>query len=479
MVSAKDGESREDSTTIGFDGPRVDVANNGGVALDLLVSSAAGASIVSLEPGETIIGRQRHGASLAIDDPSLSRKHARLELTASGLTLEDLESRNGTFADGVPLSPGTPMALASRSSFRLGAVTFVLTPRRAQLAQTPATAEIVVEDAAMKQLYEMLAIVSATPLSVLLLGETGVGKEVFAERIHALSTRAAKPLLRINCASFPESMLEGELFGYEKGAFTGAAQAKAGLFESADGGTVFLDEVGEMPLPMQAKLLRVVETREVMRIGSLRPRTVDVRFIAATHRDLWQAAGDGTFRSDLYYRLNGMSLTVPPLRQRVADIVPLAQFFAERMAAQLGRPVPRLAPETCALLQAHPWDGNVRELRNTIERAVVLASTSGVVTAEHVVLDRRRNAPSRSEPRIEERESRDTIAPPLEDAGSYSERAAELQAAMRDLERDRLTAVLAEFAGNQTAAARKLGLSRTALIARMEQFGLHRPRRPR
>jgi transcriptional regulator with PAS, ATPase and Fis domain len=209
---------------------------------------------------------------------------------------------------------------------------------------------------------------------VLLLGETGVGKEVLAQSIHKLSPRRDAPFLALNCAALTESLLESELFGNERGAFTGAVTARPGLFESAQGGTVFLDELGELPMVIQVKLLRVLEERRVTRVGGRSPISVDVRFIAATNKDLEASIERGTFREDLYYRLAGITLTIPPLRERASEIVPLALRFLRMTAAKMGRSEPTLSPDARVAMLRYSWPGNVRELRNVIDRALVLAA---------------------------------------------------------------------------------------------------------
>jgi len=210
-------------------------------------------------------------------------------------------------------------------------------------------------------------------VTVLIGGETGTGKELLARALHYDSPRAAAPFVEVNCAAIPANLLESELFGHEKGSFTGAVSAKPGLMELANGGTVFLDEIGHLPLDLQPKLLRALESREIRRVGGQQTRKVDVRLIGATHLDLAAAVARGEFREDLYYRLNVVTLVLPPLRERGDDIEVLAENFAVRLATQYGLPVPRLTPEARSALRAHAWPGNVRELRNTIERALVLS----------------------------------------------------------------------------------------------------------
>lgn len=224
----------------------------------------------------------------------------------------------------------------------------------------------------MRALYEEAARVAASPINVVVLGENGVGKELLSRAIHSFSPRKAGPFVALNCAALSESLVLSELFGYEKGAFTGALQSRAGLLESASGGTLFLDEVGELPLSMQSKLLRVIEEKKVMRVGARTEREVDVRFVAATNRDLDEEVAAGRFRQDLYFRLNGVSLTVPPLRERREEIRPLASMFLARALGSLQAPPLSIDEATFEVLERYPFPGNVRELKNLIERGAAL-----------------------------------------------------------------------------------------------------------
>ncbi len=314
---------------------------------------------------------------------------------------------------------------------------------------------MVVADPQMTALHALVKRVAQGDISVLLLGETGVGKEVFAEAIHQASPRAGKPFQKFNCAAFTETLLESELFGHEKGAFTGAVKAKVGLIESANGGSVLLDEVGEMPLSTQAKLLRVLEAKEVLRVGDVKPRPIDVRFIAATHRDLEDQVTKGGFRQDLFFRLNGISLVIPPLRERVAELESLAKHFITRASKQFGRsPEPTLTPEALAMLKAYRWPGNLRELRNMIERAVLLI-TDKHIRPEDLPLDKLTSTPL-TRPASE--------AP----AGAGEE---------VDAERARIIAALETHGGNQTLAARALGISRRTMLNRLDAYAIPRPRK--
>ena len=244
----------------------------------------------------------------------------------------------------------------------------------ARAAKKPAGKAFIAESPAMKDVLATVQQVADSRATVLVAGESGVGKEVVAKALHEFSNRSAKPFVAVSCAALPETLLESELFGYEKGAFTGAQGAKPGRFEMAHQGTLFLDEIGEIPLSIQVKLLRVLQEREFERLGANKPTKVDVRLITATNRDLGESVELGTFRLDLLYRLQVIELTIPPLRERVEDIRPLAEHFLAKFCADNDRPLLSLDDEALAMLEKYAWPGNVRELENTIERGVVLAS---------------------------------------------------------------------------------------------------------
>jgi DNA-binding NtrC family response regulator len=329
---------------------------------------------------------------------------------------------------------------------------------RADTSAPDAWAPVACVEESMRRLYALAARAAAGAIGVVILGETGAGKDVLARFIHDASPRAARPFVSVNCAALSESLLESELFGHERGAFTGAGAAKDGLLETAPGGTVFLDEVGELPAATQAKLLRAVETREVLRVGGVRARKIDVRFLAATNRDLEADVARGAFRRDLYFRLNGMTLAIPPLRERPRDLPLLARAFVKALAASAGRRrAPALSEGALAALAAHAWPGNVRELRNVLERALLLCDGDAVTEAHLPTESFVAAAPPSAEPAAERAD-----APP----------------ASGDTERARILAALSACGGNQSRAAKKLGISRKVLIARLDAYGVARPRRP-
>jgi DNA-binding NtrC family response regulator len=277
--------------------------------------------------------------------------------------------------------------------------------------------------------------------------------------------------------------MESELFGHERGAFTGAMQAKAGLLESASGGTVLLDEVAELSLPMQAKLLRAVGNAEVLRIGSLKPRTIDVRFIAATNGNFSELLARGAFRSDLYFRLNGICLTIPPLREREAEIVPLACDFAAEASGRLGVSTPSFSPAALTWLQRYAWPGNIRELRSVVERAVLLAQ-GGTLQVDHLQIDpeftggvQRGPAPAGGQPPIQALRQSEPGMPLALSSVSPAQAPEKLRDELDRLERDRIVDAIARCRGNQTKAADLLGISRRALLHRLDAYGLPRPRK--
>ena len=303
--------------------------------------------------------------------------------------------------------------------------------------------------------------VAPTDASVLILGESGTGKELVARELHRASRRAERPLIRVNCASVPRELYESEFFGHVKGAFTGAIKDRAGRFEAADGGTLFLDEVGEIPFTLQSKFLRVLQEKQYERVGEERTRTVDVRIIAATNRDLKKEVDEGRFRQDLYYRLNVFPVTVAPLRDRKDDIPLLAAHFLDQAAQRLRFPPARLSAAQVQLLQSHDWPGNVRELQNAMERALILAQ-NGVFQLD--LPAGRAPDPIRTH----------VVLPPANDANGHVFTEAEI----RDLEKRNATAALAKARWKihgPGGAAELLGLKPTTLISRIKKLGLKRP----
>jgi DNA-binding NtrC family response regulator len=329
---------------------------------------------------------------------------------------------------------------------------------------------------AMDRIRAVIEQIADSSLSVLIRGETGVGKELCAEMIHRLSRRARRPFVRINCAALTEELLESELFGHERGAFTGAAAAKPGLIETADGGTLFLDEIGDLPRGLQAKLLRVLEDRVVQRVGAVEGRMVDVRFVAATNRVLEADMAGGRFRRDLYFRLGGVTIEIPPLRERLDELDGLVAAFVARAAAAARQPAPAVTEAATAALREHAWPGNVRELRNTIERAVLLCGAGSLDVAHLTLTDIDVDADAISTITAPVERGTDRFSRPTLPALAGGEEG--LRGEVAKLEAQRIQDALRACGGNQTRAARTLGISRNTLQARMDAFGIPRPRKP-
>jgi two-component system, NtrC family, response regulator AtoC len=405
--------------------------------------------------GRCVVGRDRD-ADLVLEHASVSRRHAAIELRADGVVWEDLGSVNGTKVRGRKLGPGERVLVAWGEPVEVG---FTMAVARGPIV-VPQTAPVP-GTAAIDHVDRWIELVAGTDMAVMLLGDTGVGKGFFARRIHERSARAKGPFVHINCAAIPENLLESELFGYERGAFTGALQAKVGLLESASGGTVFFDEVGEFPMAMQAKLLVAIERREVMRVGALTTRPFDARFVSATNRPVSGEGARGGFRQDLYYRLAGLPIAIPALRERRSEIPALSALFVRSAAEKLKRSEPAFAEDAIAALAAHDWPGNVRELATVIERAVLLAP--GLITREHVAQAMQPAGISvavASEPKMSA-----STAPAATPPGKH------------ESERERITAALEACGGNQSRTAKFLGISRRTLINRIEAYGVPRPRK--
>jgi two-component system response regulator AtoC len=429
--------------------------------------------------GEVTVGRGSW-STVHVDHPSLSRSHLALVLGET-MAVVDRGSANGTVVRGERIAADVAVAIGGNEIIQAGDISLVVqeagdreaatplarptAPRPSGPVEVPPSGPVLL-DPAMQRLFELAARVARGVIGVLVVGETGAGKEVLAEFVHRSSPRAERPLVRLNCAALTDSLVESELFGHERGAFTGAVKDRLGVLEAAAGGTVMLDEVGELSPAIQAKLLRVIEDRQVMRVGATRTRTVDVRFVAATNRDLEAEVAAGRFRRDLYFRLAGVVLEVPPLRQRPAEIEPLARAFLAEASARLGAPPPHLSAGALDALRAHRWPGNVRELRNVIERAVLVVTSGLVAAADLGLADAAPRAAGEDERRPP---SRPPSSPPAEPAGSLPD-------AIADLERSRIVEALEACAGNQSRAAAMLGMPRRTFVKRLAAYGIRRPR---
>jgi len=358
-------------------------------------------------------------------------------------------------------------------AMRCGACDFLLKPfeptallehvARYRLPEALDDARVVAVDPVSRNLFSLAARVAQTDTTVLLAGESGVGKEVVARYIHHHSARRAGPFVAINCAAIPDSLLEATLFGYEKGAFTGAQQAQAGKFEQAQNGTLLLDEVTEMPLGLQAKLLRVLQEREVERVGGKKPIALDIRIVATSNRDIAEAVAKGAFREDVYYRLNVFPLLIPALRQRCEDIVPLARQFLAEHGGRSGRTGLRLSSAAEAALRAHAWPGNVRELENVMQRAVIFAAGDIVeVDALHLSASALSTGNLNTEPiAVAAAPSPVPSAPPA--GGQKTDN-------MRDLERSHILETLAAVGGSRKLAGERLGMSERTLRHKLKQY---------
>ncbi|MBK8254102.1 MAG: sigma 54-interacting transcriptional regulator [Polyangiaceae bacterium] len=441
--------------------------------------------------GALILGRSAE-ADIQIDDGAISRAHARV-FVGSEIEIEDLGSANGTWMRGLRLEPHARVRWTTGEVLRLGSWSVLLRAKREgsnvpsskPLSLVPIASEsrgalrevaLTLPSAAMRSLSTLVLQVAKGDIAVLVLGETGVGKEITARLLHANSPRSKGPFVVVNCPAISENLLESELFGHDRGAFTGALSTKVGLLESAHEGTVFLDEVGELPLTLQAKLLRVLEDKQITRVGSKSPKSVDVRFVAATNRDLELEVAEGRFRRDLFYRLDGARLWVPPLRERPEDIEPLATFFLKQTDGRSeSKTSLALSRDALAALCSHSWPGNVRELRNVLGRAALVCG-AGPIQVSHLTL--RSAAPSQV--------GSQTLPPPSSMRSPrdvepvVSSRPTEhqpLKGAMREMERERILAALNACAGNQTKAAKMLGISRRALVDKLSQHDIPRPRK--
>ena len=327
---------------------------------------------------------------------------------------------------------------------------------------------IVGKSRAMQAIYKEIGRIAATPVPVLIRGDTGTGKELVARAIYQHSERASAPFIAINCAAIPENLLESELFGHERGSFTGADSRRIGRFEQASGGTIFLDEIGDMNLPLQAKLLRVLQEKTIQRVGGKENIPIDVRVIAATHRDLEAAIQERLFREDLFYRLNVVTISLPSLHERMEDIPDLARYFLKKYGPEVGVAAPSITPEAIAELQQQKWPGNVRELENTVRQALLLARdfTIGAEYVKEVLAKSRK--PQSSEP-----QSHSAYIADLLDRVERGEITNAFARMLQDLEPELYSQAIDRAQGNQTKAAQWLGVTRLKMREKLKEFGLY------
>jgi DNA-binding NtrC family response regulator len=394
---------------------------------------------MALREGSVTIGANPAN-QIALEDRFVSGFHCRLHVQAGRWRVIDLSSRNGTFVDGMRVAEAE---LDAGARVKVGTHELRLERDAPRLAL--ALPGLLARDPALRPVLDLLRRAAPSHLPVMILGESGSGKEVAAKAVHELSSRAEGPFVPLNCGAISRELAEAELFGHEKGSFTGAITSAPGAFGAADGGTLFLDEIGDLPLPLQVKLLRALEAMEVKPVGAARPRRVDVRVICATHQDLRARVKDGTFREDLFYRLRGVTVELPPLRARPRDILPLAEHFLP--------PRYTLAADARAALLAHAWPGNVRELRHVVQLAALLSETQ-VIRAGALHFD---GSPA--------------FAPPPE--GDALHGAIELRGrTLADLEELAIRAALARTGGNKHAVSEELGIARSTLLRKLDLLGL-------
>jgi two-component system, NtrC family, response regulator HydG len=411
-----------------------------------------GSETVHRLSGESFTVGKDAGNDLVVSDRFISGRHLKVTRKDALFHVVDAHSTNGTF-----LGPARifDVEVPLPTTLRVGETELVLEAASATgsaAKKDTAFHGILGQDAGMRQLIELIQRVAPSSAAVAILGESGTGKELVARALHACSGRASAPLIPVNCAAISKELIESELFGHEKGSFTGATNARKGAFEEADGGTLFLDEIGELPLDLQAKLLRALESGEIKRVGASRPMNVDVRVVAATNRDLLAASREGKFREDLYYRLCVIPLHLPPLRSRRGDVLALAEHFVRTFAPK-GQAV-RLTPAALERLQAHGWPGNVRELRNVVHRALLLRK-GPLIDSGDLTFDQELN--------------RETgISVPELPPGMT------LEQMLEKLERQIVEQALRRYNNNRERVARELGVARSTLFKRLKDWGLTR-----
>jgi transcriptional regulator with PAS, ATPase and Fis domain len=431
------------------------------------------------EPEEVVLLAERalvgrdDDCDVVLGDSRVSRHHAVVRSLEGGTyELLDLGSSNGTFVNGRRLT--MPVLLKDGDTIRMGSCTLRfaspcsvaagaeaddLERRVTALDEALPELPLLGTSPAMAAVFRLAERAAESPIAVLIEGETGTGKELVARGIHAASPRRAGPFIAVNCAALPESLIEDQLFGHRRGAFTGATQDRKGFFEAASGGTVFLDEIGEMPLAMQAKLLRVLQEGAVTPIGDTRAKPIDVRVISATNRELKAEIACERFRSDLYYRLATLRIAVPPLRERREDIPLLAERLTAAAARKLHRPVRGIDRDAMRALTEFEWPGNVRQLQNEIERAVALVPDGGAISPAHL---------------SEELQPSPTVArgKPSRSGDASKGAAGDLRSARAGFEAQHIATALQECGGNVAKAARSLGLSRNGLQKKLKEYGI-------
>jgi DNA-binding NtrC family response regulator len=393
--------------------------------------------------------------------PVLIRHREGAVSDAVRLTKAGAEHFFGADFDAPELARQIEAARQARHSRELAALASVIGPRPTPGAEVPAWRKFIVGNSrAMERVFRIIDLVGPRRCTVLISGETGTGKEVVARAIHAASSRSRLPMVMVNCAALPENLLEAELFGHVKGAFTGAANHRVGRFEQANGSTIFLDEIAEMPLELQAKLLRVLQEREFQRIGSSETLSVDLRIVAASNADLAKRVDEGKFREDLFYRLNVVPIRTPPLRERASDIPSLVYHLVEKICRMESIPVKQVAPQALWRLAEYSWPGNVRQLENSLEAAIALSGARQTLTPE--------DFPAQAPEAIMSGGHSNTLS--LAPAISVPDHGLDFEKTVSQFERSILMQALEKTSGNKKQAADMLGLKRTTLSAKLRTF---------
>ncbi len=395
---------------------------------------------------ETFTVGKDAGNDLVLNDKFISGRHLKVTRHEAGFLLSDRQSTNGTWLGNARIYE---VEVPLFTMLRIGESELVLEPQGGDV-RSGVYQGIIGNDPSVRQLAELIERVAPSTAAVAIFGESGTGKELVARAVHARSSRNEHAFIPVNCAAISKELIESELFGHEKGAFTGAANARKGAFEEADGGTLFLDEIGELPLDLQAKMLRALESGEIKRVGASKPINVDVRIVAATNRDLLGATRQGAFREDLYYRLCVIPLHLPPLRSRMSDLANLSDHFLKQFSPK-GQPV-RLTPAATQKLESHTWPGNIRELRNVIHRALLLRK-GAMIDSTDINFD------------VRAKEDRDIAIPDFAPGTT-------LVQMLESVERRIVELYLQRFKDNRERVAKELGVARSTLFKRLKDWGL-------
>jgi DNA-binding NtrC family response regulator len=456
-------------------GLTVMTAPGGGPALDLLFSPRGDSiSLVLLD----LIMPDVDGIQVLTKLRAVNHETPVIVLTAKGGIDSAVEAMRAGASDFL-VKPASPerIRVSIQNALKLGVLTGEVTRLKKKQQNLLAFEDMIARSPAMRQVIRLGQRAAQSSIPILIEGESGVGKELIARAIQGSSDRAGRPFVAVNCGAIPENLIESILFGHEKGAFTGATDKHLGKFQEADGGTLFLDEVGELRLDMQVKMLRALQEGEIDPIGAKRPVKVDVRIISATNRDLAELTKDGRFREDLYYRLNVFPMRIPALRERHEDIPALAEYFVTRFAAEENKPVSGFTPEAMALLDSYSWPGNVRQLENTIFRAVVLCDTDAldvidfpqIASAMGIVPEPRKTAPEIAEPLPLTRST------PAKSSSPFTVSATDHVGHMRKLEEieaELIRMAISRYEGRMSEVARRLGIGRSTLYRKLKELGL-------